>query len=296
MKTEETGTGAGGGEHVGPLLDAYRTDELDAGARAAVEAHLEACDRCREDLAALGPWTAAVERGYAALREEGRELEPDWAGQRAAVIARTSGRRSRPREGLSFRRWAPQVALVAVAALIVGVVWWERAGGPGGEPVVSTSERQAGGSRTAAAPEERAAAPGRSDEDASGFAREEPRGEVAPPQPAPEAGREAGRDALADAAPPAAPPAAARAAPEEKALARELPEADEPVLAEGLPLGKMAEAEAARFERDARAALGARDTAAARRALALWSDTLAPAEADRHAALADSLREFLAPE
>ena len=144
---------------------------------------------------------------------------------------------------------------------------------------MSTSERQAGESRAADTPEERAAAPGRSDDDASDFAQEE-----------------AGRDALADAAPPAAPPAAARAAPEGQARARELPEADEPVLAEGLPLGKVAEVEAARFERDARAALGARDTAAAARALALWSDTLAPAEADRHAALADSLREFLAPE
>ncbi|HJR53854.1 MAG TPA: zf-HC2 domain-containing protein, partial [Gemmatimonadota bacterium] len=92
MSTKETETGAGG-EHVGPLLDAYRTDELDAAARAAVAAHLEACARCREDLAALGPWTAAIERGYAALREESRELSPDWAAQRAAVVGRTSARR-----------------------------------------------------------------------------------------------------------------------------------------------------------------------------------------------------------
>jgi hypothetical protein len=64
-----------------------------------------------------------------------------------------------------------------------------------------------------------------------------------------------------------------------------------------------------RFERQARAALLARDSSAARRALALWSDTLAaeedslvvgadmvqaePAGAAARAVLADSLREFL---
>lgn len=289
MSMRETETGAGD-EHVVPLLDAYRTDELDAAARAAVAAHLEACARCREDLAALGPWTAAIERGYAALREESRELSPDWAAQRAAVVGRTSARRSRPREGWSFRRWAPQLALVAVAALIVGVVWRERAREPGLEPVATT----------------RAPAPSASDEDASGF-------EAAPsPPPAPgarrDAAREEGRDVLADAAPEAggeaaeaeaakdAPPAAAQAAREEQARARELPQVEEAVQAEGIPPGKVAEAEGRRFERDARAALGARDTAAARHALALWSDTLAPAEADRHAALADSLRQLLATE
>ncbi|HET6362672.1 MAG TPA: hypothetical protein VFH11_11545, partial [Gemmatimonadota bacterium] len=57
-----------------------------------------------------------------------------------------------------------------------------------------------------------------------------------------------------------------------------------------------------RFQREAREALAARDTTAARRALALYSDTLAPRgdtldqrrdTADRPAALADSLRAFL---
>lgn len=279
---EETGPG---GEHVGPLLDAYRTDELDADARAAVAAHLEACAPCREELAALGPWMEAIGRGYAALREAARQREPDWAAQRAAVVARTSGRRSRARQGWSFRRWAPQVALVAVAALIVGVVWRERAREPGREPVATTSTP----------------APGASAGGAAGS------GERAPRQAAPDTRREAapeeGRDALADAAPPAAPPAAAQAAREEQARAREdeapvgeLPDADEPVMAEGLPLEKAAKEEGARFARDARAALGASDTAAARRALVLWSDTLAPGEAERHTALADSLRELLAPE
>jgi hypothetical protein len=57
-----------------------------------------------------------------------------------------------------------------------------------------------------------------------------------------------------------------------------------------------------RFEREARAALRARDTAGARRALALWSDTLGAAGdtlgaaariAGEPALLADSLRELL---
>ncbi len=57
-----------------------------------------------------------------------------------------------------------------------------------------------------------------------------------------------------------------------------------------------------RFRLDARDALAAGDTAAGRRALAFWSDTLAPRgdtldqrgdPAARPAALADSLRRFL---
>jgi hypothetical protein len=57
-----------------------------------------------------------------------------------------------------------------------------------------------------------------------------------------------------------------------------------------------------RFRLEAGEALAARDTAAARRALALYSDTLAPRgdtldqrrdRADRPAALADSLRQLL---
>lgn len=273
-RAEDAGTGAGPGEHVGPLLDAYRTRELEAAAMAAVDAHLEACARCREELAALGPWAAVIERGYAALRAEGREPEPDWAAQRAAVVARTSGRRSRPREGWAFRRWAPQVALVAVAALIVGVVWRDRAREPGEETVATTSESIAPGEESAA--------------DDGGVA----------PAEIPQA---------------AAPPAAAP-----RADARERAGADQPALAEDVRLEAEAKvegqdraqgqemlagraavfqpAESARFAREARAALGARDTAAARRALVLWSDTLAPAEADSQAALADSLRELLAPE
>lgn len=289
---------AGSEGHVAELLDAYRTGELDASRRAEVDAHLEVCDRCRADLAALGSWAATVERGYAAIRSGARELEPDWGAQRAAVVARTSGRRS-AKEGWSFRRWAPQFALVAVAALIVGVVWRERVREPG-RVTDTTMNRSADD-----AAEDQVAAPGgRPDEDASAFSRTEPQSAenaqapAAAPRPAPAAPRarqvvepapEAARERVI------APPADDERALEGKADAvrREAAEeveqdrAAEPSLA--APLGEIE-----RFEREARTALAAQDSAAARRALALWSDTLAAAGVDgERAALADSLERFL---
>ncbi|HEY7471778.1 MAG TPA: zf-HC2 domain-containing protein [Gemmatimonadota bacterium] len=268
------------GDHVGELLDAYRTDELDASDRASVEAHLDRCARCRDDLAALGPWTSSVGRGYAAMRSGARELEPDWAAQRAAIVARTSGKRRAGGEAWSFRRWAPQVALVAVAALIVGVVWRERARGPGDGRPATWSER--------------------ADDDASGALRETPSPDLPaptvaepgapPPAAVPRAGREAVDERVLEEKAEARGKEAALEAEQDRVGRQEAlaDRAAEPSLA--APVAEGAE----RFERDARAALAARDTTAARRALTLWSDTLAPAGADRaNAALADSLERFL---
>jgi len=277
-----TSTEAG---HVEDLLDAYRTGELDDARRASVAAHLEACARCRAALERLGPWTEVVERGFAARRAAARDLEPDWAAQRAAIVARTSGRaHARAAEGRrGFWRWAPQVALVALAALIVGIVWRENPRDPG--------LRRATEGRTAGA-EAR-------DETGAGAGRDD-----APPRDVDAAApAQAGARPVADAAPrPQAPPAAgegeevAKAAPEEAEALGQAGNERREVLADRAPeVRERAVGDGERFEDRSRAALAARDTVAARRALAFWEDSLSPAERGPvRAALADSLEALLA--
>jgi hypothetical protein len=254
------------------------------------------CERCREELAALASWTSAIERGYEARRAESPGDEPDWAAQRAAIVSRTSGRaRAGEKRGV-FRRWAPQIALAAVAALIVGIVWRENPR----EPLAPSRTTQTGhaelapdgGAPSTSATGMRATAD--ADEVVEG---EDADGRVAQSRRADEPAAALDR-ALADG--PAAPPAAREERFEQENAAALEKRAAEPSLA--APLGASL-ADVERFEREARAALATRDTAAARRALALWSDTLAvggeladaePAEPARGpTSLADSLRELL---
>jgi hypothetical protein len=283
--------GRNDGEHVGERLDAYRTGELDAEARLRVEAHLEACGRCREELAALGPWAAAIERGYEARRAQATALEPDWAAQRSEIVARTSGHNVA--EGRSFGRWAPQVALVALAALIVGIVWRENPRedvlqrAPSAQSTEEAEERSDASDAAVGAGRDQAAA---LEGDA---AAEMPAAPVAPPAAVPELGRTQARQARqAELEKQAIPEAEEGRAENQGALADR---AAEPTLAAPL-------ADVERFERQARAALRARDTTAARRALALWIDTLRAAGdtlgaaariGGEQALLADSLRELL---
>ena len=286
-----------GSAHVDELLDAFRSGELDDTERRRVEAHLAGCTRCRDELAATGAWSAAFDRAYAARRAAAAGLEPDWAAQRAAIVTRTSAgaRARRP----AFWRWAPQIALVAVAALIVGIVWREN---PREEPASIGSRA---GERASAASEDAPSAPSLS---------EEPEADL--PASPPEGGermRDAREQAPAAAPPPAAPPPAEREERLGEDRADDLAKArdEDAVQHEAVPEAALGAAQRAvtltpieRFQLEAREALAARDTAAARRALALWSDTLAPRgdtldqsrdRAARPAALADSLREFLQP-
>jgi hypothetical protein len=277
--------GSGGSSHVDELLDAFRSGELEGAERGRVEEHLAECARCREVLAAAGAWSDAFGRAYAARRAAAAELEPDWAAQRAAIVARTSGRAP----GRSaFLRWAPQIALAAVAALIVGIVWREN----------PREEESAIGSRA----EERVSADSEVAEPPPSEA-DRPESELQDTRPAPEGGD----------TPAAAPPAAEREErfEEERAADQAKARDDDAVLHEAVPEAAVGAAQRAvtlapleRFRLEAREALAARDTTAARRALALWGDTLAPrgdtleqrpGRPDRPAALADSLRDLLEP-
>src|SRR5688572_32982721 len=83
--------GSGGGSaHVDEQLDAFRSGELEGAERARVEEHLAGCARCREELSAAGAWSDVFDRAYAARRAAAAVLEPDWAAQRAEIVARTS--------------------------------------------------------------------------------------------------------------------------------------------------------------------------------------------------------------
>ena len=256
-------------DHVEELLDAYRTGELDDAGRARVAAHLETCAPCRQELERLGTWTGVVERGFAARRAAARDLEPDWAAQRAAIVARTSGRAGSAQGRHAFWRWAPQIALVALAALIVGIVWRENPRDPGSR----------------GATESRPVAVEPRDEGASMDAdAEAPAGASTDPSPQ---------------APPAVPregDEVAKAAPEEaETLGQARNEARE-VFADRAPeVLQRAAGDGERFEARARAALAARDTVAARRALASL-DSLDSAERSdsTRVALADSLEALLA--
>ena len=277
-------------DHVEELLDAWRTGELDPARSERVASHLEECAACRAELARLGPWTETIARGFAARRIAARELEPDWAAQRAAIVARTSGRARSEGGRRAFWRWAPQVALVALAALIVGIVWRENPREPARRGAESL--REAVEAPTAAKPE------------ADDGARERGADSALESREPEVVGRQARREPAvpppsADAAPPepsAIAQDARRARPEEKAELEEAGNERRDALADRAaePVGA-AYADAGRFETAARAALAARDTTAARRALAFWADTLPPAERELppRAALADSLERLL---
>lgn len=297
------GPGSSGGEaHVDELLDAFRSGELEATARARVEEHLTACARCREELAATGAWSDAFDRAYAARRAAAAELEPDWAAQRAAIVARTSARA--PGRRPAFWRWAPQIALAAVAALIVGIVWREN---PREDPARTASregERMVVDSAVRESPGELAEGLESTSADARPALEAGEREELV-------GGRPPGAAARAREMPAAPPPPAAREERLEEDGADDLARArdEDAVLHEAVPEAAVGAARAAlpplqRFQLEAREALADRDTTAARRALALWGDTLAPRgdtlgqrpdRAGQPAALADSLRDLLEP-
>lgn len=292
-------------DHVEELLDAWRTGELDPARSERVASHLEECAACRAELARLGPWTETIARGFAARRTAARELEPDWAAQRAAIVARTSGRARSAGGRRAFWRWAPQVALVALAALIVGIVWRENPREPARRGAESL--REAVEAPTAATPDaddgatERGADSAIESREAEVVGRQAGQEPAAQPPSADAAAPEPSAPEPSAPEPSAPEPSAIaqdarRARPEEKAELEEAGNERRDALADRAaePVGA-AYADAGRFETAARAALAAGDTTAARRALAFWADTLPPAERELppRAALADSLERLL---
>lgn len=132
-------------DHIGELLDPYRTGELGETDRLRVEGHLETCADCRSELEALAAFARTVERGYAAeqaARET--EREPDWARLRAAVVSRTSARTFAARRA-RLPRYVPQAALAVLALVALGVLWEQGIRSPGEADRALESERTVGG-------------------------------------------------------------------------------------------------------------------------------------------------------
>lgn len=93
-------------EELRDLIPAYALDALEPDEARAVEAHLPACDECREELSTLQAVAAGLAAGVA-------PIEPP-AGLRDRVLAAV---RPRPRAIATSRLWT--VALAAAAALIL---------------------------------------------------------------------------------------------------------------------------------------------------------------------------------
>jgi anti-sigma factor RsiW len=102
-------------EHdVHELTAAYALDALDAPERAAYEAHLPGCARCREELSALWVTTEALAVGASgpAPRPGLRDRVLAAARAERQVVVPLSPRRS---------RWAPALAAAAAAAAVVAL-------------------------------------------------------------------------------------------------------------------------------------------------------------------------------
>lgn len=113
------------------LLGAYALGDLDAGERAALEAHLEGCPGCRAEAESLG----AVAR-LLPLADPGRFSQPapqpaPGLGQRvaASIGAERRGVRRRRNWRIGFALGGATAAVAALLALFV------LPGGGGGEPV-----------------------------------------------------------------------------------------------------------------------------------------------------------------
>jgi hypothetical protein len=119
-----------GGTHVEPWLDAFRTGELAEADRVRVERHLARCAECAARLAEIESLARTATRAFAAGAGLASRAEPDWGRLRAAILARTVGPAPAPRPRPSLRRFAPQVALAALAVLVLGILAREGVRGP----------------------------------------------------------------------------------------------------------------------------------------------------------------------
>ena len=112
-------------EQIHELAAAYALDALAPADRAAFEAHLGGCDRCREEVAGFAG--AATGLAYAA---EG-PAPPGELRTRLLEAARSEPQTVVPLRG---RRWTPawSVAVAAAACLAIGLGLWATLGGSTG--------------------------------------------------------------------------------------------------------------------------------------------------------------------
>ncbi|MGN6217423.1 MAG: anti-sigma factor family protein [Solirubrobacterales bacterium] len=113
------------------LLGAYALDQLEGDERVALEAHLDGCGRCREELASLQPVAAMLPHADPARFESAPQPPPELGERIKATIAAERERvRQRRRRRRAFGGFAlGGAAVLAAAALAIFVL-----GGSGENP------------------------------------------------------------------------------------------------------------------------------------------------------------------
>jgi hypothetical protein len=190
--------------HETERLSAYLDGELPAAERAALEAHLAACDACAARLSAL------AEADRLAARQPLPEPPPGYFDAfPGRVRSRLEAAPARRPLRLAAWTWAAAAALlVAVLAPLV----LERAPAPGVSRALP--QETAAGPRAPSASDTGALPPAQPQARSSGAAGDAAPRAVPPPAPQPPGGGEPGPAAAQNAAPPRPPDAAAQAKPE----------------------------------------------------------------------------------
>jgi putative zinc finger protein len=125
-------------------LSEYLDDELPVGERQSVEAHLAACDRCRDTLAEL--------RAVVARSKNLQDSVPAndlWPGVQARISSGSVSGRVAPFRRALTRRLSftiPQVAAAGLALMVLsgGLVWMARSGDPRADvPAIRAQEEPA---------------------------------------------------------------------------------------------------------------------------------------------------------
>jgi anti-sigma factor RsiW len=126
--------------HVSDRLSAYLDGDLDAPARAAVEAHLRECGGCAAELDALRRLVAYA-RGVAAHdTPPARDL---WTGIRARIERLPQAPAAPAARRVSLAVWQLAAAAVLLIAVSAGTAWVLRGGAPApGAPPPETIEAE----------------------------------------------------------------------------------------------------------------------------------------------------------
>lgn len=224
--------------HERERLSAYLDDALPSAERAAVEAHLAACEECRALLAAL----AAVDGAAAGLPVAAPEgYFDDFAARvRVRIEAEAAARAPRPRRLRTLPPWAWAVAAVLVLAVVTPLTLRERPAERTAQPPAARPAQPV--TLAPAAPEVVSSPP------AAEQARAAPAASLPPPAAAPQ--QQAGPARAGKAAEPQDRAAASTRVREAAPAAPPAPSADAAAVAERKVAGLPASAEASRAKEE----------------------------------------------
>jgi len=114
------------------LLGAYALGQLEGDERAGLEAHLDGCAQCREELALLQPVAAMLPHADPERFESAPQPPPELGARIAATIASERRQSETRRRRRLFGGFALGGATAALAAAVLAI--FVLGGGSGGEP------------------------------------------------------------------------------------------------------------------------------------------------------------------